>query len=118
MHLCRGMTIGAFHTPLTEVHIRFDIFVLAHILIANAAAVTGCAIASERGGGIEVMTIDQSTTNRFGLAYVAITTRCVAARAVVSEHLFQGRVIFGFISGVDGGPVTRLRCVQAVGINC
>ena len=63
VHFRRGVAIGAFHAPLAEVHIGFDIFVLAHILVANAAAVASGAVAGKRGRRIEVMPIDQAAAD-------------------------------------------------------
>ena len=58
VHLSRSMAIGAFHASLAEVDISFDIFVLTHILVADAAAMAGGTVSSEGGRGVEIMPIN------------------------------------------------------------
>ena len=61
VHLVAGVAIHAGHPALAEMHIRFEILMFAHILIANPASVTGSAVIGHGRFCLEDMTVYKTT---------------------------------------------------------
>jgi hypothetical protein len=114
VHLRAAVAAYAAHTPLTEMHIRTQVFVLAKVFITNPAAVTGSAVARHGGGCVEQMAVDKATADRIRLADVAIAAGGMAIGAVVIEHLSQRGMVAGDAAGFKSSPITIQRAVQAV----
>lgn len=110
------MAFDTTHACFTEMHVTGIPFVLSKEFIPHPAAVTGRAGTGHGGSAFKYMPGEESSAYIFRLADVAFTTRGVTRGAVISKHLLQLRVVFRYIpiSGIDRGPVTCLRIVQAV----
>jgi hypothetical protein len=92
--------------------IRLVAFVMPQIFITNAAAVAGRAVASNRWGRIENMTVDQAASHRGRLADMAVAAGGVAARTVVAEHFLEFRMIYTPTARINRIPVTLLGEMQ------
>ena len=114
MHFVPGVAIDTGHASLTEVNVGHEAFVLAQVFIANAAAVTGGAIACHRRCFVKVVSVDEAATNQIGLADVTFTARCMAGTTMVAEHAFQFWVVGWGAACIEHCPVSFQIGMQVV----
>src|SRR3989304_5258625 len=118
MQICTFMTFNTVHTPFAEMHVARNTFVLADVLIAHAAAMTGSAGASHGWCHFEYMPGKQTATDIFRLAYMTFAAGGMTGRAMIAEHLLQGRVILRYTARIKGSPVALLSGMQCERIGC
>ena len=112
------MAGGTGHAPLTEMDIRHDALILAHVLIADATAVACRACARHRWFVGENVTVEQAAAHAGRLADVAVATTRVATGAMVAKHFLHAGVVAVCPALLQDGPISFLRNMQAVDGGC
>jgi hypothetical protein len=95
VHFVAGMAINTSHSALSEMNIRFQIFMFTQELIPDAAPMAGSAVICHGWFSFEDMAIDETSRDRCWPADMAVTAGCVTASTVVAEHLFSRRMVLG-----------------------
>ena len=113
MHVVPTVAVDAGHPSLPEVDIPSEVFVFTQVFIANPAAVTGGTVPGHRRCFIEVVTIDETTADRSGLANVTFAASSMAASTMIAKHLADSLVPFGRRPRVQYGPIPFQVRVQA-----
>lgn len=112
MQVCAFVAFHAIHAGFTEMHIAGKAFVLAEEFIPHAASVTSGAGTRHRWSLLKDMTSKKSATHVLWLAHMTLTASRMAGRAMITEHLFQNRVILWGTARIDRSPIPFLCGVQ------
>jgi hypothetical protein len=99
VHLIRLMTFHTVHTG-AEVDISGEALVGPVVFILDTTAVTGRTVTAHRRRFHEIVALQQPTTDREGLADMAIATGCMAFIAMTRLHHFEVFVVFWHRAGM------------------
>jgi hypothetical protein len=88
------VAIGAFHSPLSKVNVRFDFFVFSQILVPYPTSVASGAVTRHGGRFHKIMPVYKTAARNPRLTHMTIAASGMARLTMVVKHFVNFRMVF------------------------